>query len=97
MSHGRHDPVQRLNDRHADELLRLAQVLARRPDATSARARLVDSDGIDLVLATPSGPVETRVSFLEPVSDPRRMRAAFRELTRRASAAPVEGSGGDPH
>lgn len=86
MPHGRHDPVQRVNDKHGDELLAVARSLGNHPDATSARAARIDNEGIDVVLTTPDGPVETRIEFLEPVSDPRRMRAAFRELTRRAQA-----------
>lgn len=87
MSHGPHDPVQRVNDMHADELLDVARSLGGHPEATSARAERIDRDGMDLVLATPGGPVEARVGFSEPVSDPKRMRAAFRDLTRRAQAA----------
>jgi len=84
MSHGRHDPVQRVNDKHAQELLDVARLLGGHPEATSARAERIDRHGIDLVVGTPSGPVESRIDFTEPVSDPKRMRAAFRELTRRA-------------
>jgi len=91
MSHGRHDPVQRVNEKHAEELLAVALSLGGHPEATSARAERIDSTGIDLVLETPSGSVGTRISFLEPVSDPRRMRRAFRDLTKRAQAA-----AGDP-
>lgn len=87
VSHGRHDPVQRVNDKHADELLGLARSLGGHPEATSARAERIDRYGIDLVLSTPGGPVEARVAFTEPVSDPKWMRAAFRDLTRRAHAA----------
>lgn len=87
MGHGRHDPVQRVNDKHAEELLGVARSLGGHPEATSARAERIDRFGIDLVLTTPSGPVETRIEFTEPVSDPKWMRAAFRDLTRRAQAA----------
>lgn len=87
MTHGPHDPVQRVNDKHAQELLAVARSLGGHPEATSARAERIDGDGIDLLLATPGGPIEARIGFAERVSDPRRMRAAFRELTRRAEAA----------
>jgi len=87
MSHGQHDPVQRVNAKHADELLAVARSLGGHPEATSARATRIDSAGIDLLLTTPSGPAETRVTFTEPISDPKRMRAAFRDLTRRADVA----------
>ena len=87
MTHRRHDPVQRVNEKHAAELLDVARTLGGRPDATSARAEQVDRFGIDLVLMTPAGPAEARVDFAEPVSDTKWMRAAFRDLTRRAGAA----------
>lgn len=87
MGHGRHDPVQRVNDKHAEELLAMARSLGGHPEATSARAERVDRFGIDLMVSTPGGPVETRIDFAEPVSDPKWMRAAFRDLTRRAQAA----------
>lgn len=86
MGHGPHDPVQRVNDKHGDELLAVAQILGGHADATAARAMHVDTQGIDLLLSTPDGPVAARISFPEPVSDPRRMRASFRALTRRAQA-----------
>jgi len=90
MNHGPHDPVQRVNDKHAEELLAVARSLGSHPEATSARAARVDRDGIDLVLTTPEGPVETRIEFTKPVTDPKWMRAAFRDLTRRAQAAADE-------
>ena len=96
MNHGRHDPVQRVNEMHAEELLGVARVLGGYPDATSARAERIDRYGIDLVLTTPSGPVESRIDFAEPVSDPKWMRAAFRDLTRRAQATLTgDGDGSD--
>jgi hypothetical protein len=89
MSHGRHDPVQRLNDHHADDLLVLARAFGGHPDAISARAERVDREGADLVLDTPRGPATTRVAFTEPVADDSRrgLRAAFADLARRARAA----------
>ena len=96
MGHRRHDPVQRVNDKHGDELLAVARSLGGHPEATSARAEGIDRDGIDLVLATPHGPVEARVGFSQPVSDPKWMRAAFRDLTRRAHVA-LAAEGGTSH
>lgn len=75
MSHGRHDPVQRVTDKHADELLDVARTLGGHAEATSARAAQIDRYGIDLVLTTPTGPAQTRVDFAQPVSDPKWMRA----------------------
>jgi putative heme iron utilization protein len=89
MSHGRHlDPVQHLNDDHAADLLAIARAIGGHRDATSARAKHIDRDGIDLVLVTPGGAATARVSFTEPVGDdPDGLRAACVDLTRRARAA----------
>jgi len=84
MRHAHHDPVQRVNDKHADELLVMARTLGGHPEATSAKAERIDADGLDLVLTTPEGSVETRIGFGEPVPDPKRMRAAFKDLSKRA-------------
>jgi len=81
MSHGRHgDPVEHLNDDHADDLLAVARAFGGRPDATSARAERIDGNGIDVVLATPGGPARARIGFIEPVTDPDGLRAAFAAL-----------------
>jgi hypothetical protein len=90
MSHGlHHDPVQHVNDNHADDLLAAARAFGGHPGATSAQAQRIDSEGIDLLLDTPRGPAEARVGFNEPVADgdPDGLRAAFADLTRRARAA----------
>ena len=87
MSHGgRHDPVQRVNDHHADDLLAAARAFGGHPDALGARAERIDRDGMDLTVETPRGPAEARVTFNERVADgdPRALRAAFAELARRA-------------
>jgi len=87
--------VQRVNEKHAEELLGIARLLGGHPEATAARAGRIDRDGVDLVLTTPGGPVELRIEFTEPVSDPKWMRAAFRELTRRAQATAAGGHESD--
>ncbi|MGH9244616.1 MAG: DUF2470 domain-containing protein [Acidimicrobiales bacterium] len=87
MSHGaRHDPVQRVNDHHADDLLAAARAFGGHPDAFSARAERIDRDGMDLSVETPRGPADARVTFIERVADgdSRALRAAFAELARRA-------------
>ena len=94
MSHGPHDPVQAVNEKHAEELLVMARVLGGHPEATSARAERIDRDGIDLVLTTPNGPVDARIDFAEPASDLKSIRAAFRELAKRARAIARSGPGG---
>jgi len=92
MRHGSHDPVERVNAKHADELLIVARSLCGHPEATSARAERIDGGGIDLVVTTPAGSVPSRIDFNEPVSDPRWMRAAFKDLAQRARAAEDGGS-----
>jgi hypothetical protein len=89
MSHGRHDPLQHLNEDHADDLLAIARALTGHPDVTAARADRLDPAGVDLVLDTPRGPATARVDFTNPVPDmhARGLRAAFAELTHRARAA----------
>lgn len=96
MSHrAHHDPVERLNDHHADDLLVIAQALGGHPDAVSARAERVDPNGIDLVLETPRGRATTRVPFAEPVDradDMGAVRVAFVRLARRARGAFAAGA-----
>jgi len=83
-----HDPVQRLNEKHADDLLAAARAFGGYPDATSARAERLDRAGIDLALTTPNGPTHARVDFREPAAEAGRgLRAAFADLTQRARAA----------
>jgi hypothetical protein len=78
-----HDPRERLDEHHADELLAVARADGGHPDATSARAERVDRDGIDLTIETPHGPAIARVAFTEPS----RIRVAFRALARAARTA----------
>lgn len=90
MSHRQHhDPIQRLNEHHADDLLVIARALGGHADALSALAERVDRDGIDLAVETPRGPATVRVRFTEPVDaadDLGAVRVAFVRLARRARA-----------
>ncbi len=89
MTHDRprdHDPVQRLNDLHAGDLLAIARTFGGHPDATSARAERVHDEGIDLAVDEPGGPTTTRVPFVRDVGQ-RGPRRAFLDLSRRAQAA----------
>lgn len=98
MSHRRHhDPVQRLNDHHGDDLLAIAQAFGGHADATAARAERVGPDGIDLALDTPDGHATVRVAFAEPAGDEDRggLRMAVRALTRRARTALAAGGGNE--
>jgi hypothetical protein len=84
----RHDPAQRLNDDHTDDLVLLARTLAGHPDATAARAERVDRHGIELTVDMPGAVATVRVAFREPVTDdtPSAVRVAFRRLVRQARA-----------
>ena len=97
MSHRQlHDPVQRLNDHHADDLLAVARAFGGHPDATSARAEHIDLDGVDLAIDTPDGPATVRLAFTQPAATPARRRLAFRDLARRAHAALAADDDGSP-
>ena len=81
---GRHDPVQRLNEHHASELLDIARAFAGLPHALAARATGLDDRGLDLAVDTPTGPTTARVEFPDTASGARR-RLAFRDLAARAA------------
>ncbi|MGH9187079.1 MAG: DUF2470 domain-containing protein [Acidimicrobiales bacterium] len=93
MSHGRHhDPVEHVNENHADDLLAAARAFGGHPAATAARAERIDRDGMDLLVDSPTGPAEVRVRFTEPVDDAAAdgLRIAFTHLAREARAALTE-------
>ena len=81
------EPLERINQHHADDLLAAARTLCGYPKATAARAERLDRAGIDLAVETPDGLIAARLTFAEPVPEsafPRAARAAFREIARRA-------------
>ncbi len=78
--------IAHLNQDHAGSLLMIAQTLGGYPDATAARCRRLDRRGIDLALATPRGPAQTRVAFPLELVHRSQLRTAAVELTRRARA-----------
>ena len=80
----RHNPVQRLNEHHANELLDIARTFAGQPQAVAARATGLDDDGVDLAVETPTGVTTARVEFQTRTSGARR-RLAFRDLAARAA------------
>lgn len=90
----RHDPVKRLNDQHAEQLLDVARAFGGLPDAVSARAVAVDDSGVSLVIEGADGTETTaHVDFDAPVSGARR-RLAFRSLAERAAEL-IRGAGSD--
>lgn len=94
MSHGQHhDPVARVNEEHAEDLLAVARVFGGQPDATSARTERVGRDGIDLVVTTCRGTAAVHVAFDEKAtSSAGGLRKAFLDLSRQARAALAIGS-----
>ena len=79
-----HDPVQRLNDHHADDLLDIAHAFTGHPDAISVTAVSLDDSGIDIVITTPDDlQVIRRVEFDARASGTQRHRA-FQRLKQAA-------------
>ena len=80
-----HDPVQRLNEHHAEDLLAVARAFGGHPDATAALATNVGSAGLDLDVATPAGAAMVHVDFRTTVGElTGAMSRAFRDLARHA-------------
>jgi Domain of unknown function (DUF2470) len=79
----RHDPLQRLNEHHAAQLLDVARTLGGQSDALSAQATAIDDQGISLVVERPDGSRTVHVNFAAVASGARR-RLAFQDLARRA-------------
>ncbi len=83
-----HDPVQRLNEHHADEILAVARTFGGYSGAASARLVAIDREGLHLEVDDPTGTFEAEVRFRDalPDLDPSlSMRLAFRQLARRAT------------
>jgi heme oxygenase (biliverdin-IX-beta and delta-forming) len=82
-----HDAVQRLNEHHFHDVLAVARAFGGQPQATAARVISVDASGLDLLVETPAGELETRIGFADALPDvdvPASPRLAFRALARRA-------------
>lgn len=86
----RHDPVDRLNEHHTEDLAIIARAYGH-PDTISARADRVEPGGIVITADTPRGPETTRIAFPQPASKlrPGGLRIAFRDLAREAGASLV--------
>ncbi len=83
----RHDPIQRLNEHHCDDLLAVARAFGGAPTATSARAVRVDCRGIDLEIVGNEGTATTRVELPEPVDvTTQSVRGALHRLATHAKA-----------
>lgn len=81
----RHDPVKRLNDHHAEQLLDVSRAFAGHLDAVSARATSIDDNGVSLVIKTADGgEAAAQVEFGVPTRGARR-RLAFQTLALHAA------------
>ncbi len=82
-----HDPLERINAHRVDELVAIARAFGGVGEVLGVRAELVDAEGIDIHVESPTGATTARVRFLEPVRDyPAGVRVAFVRLARRARA-----------
>lgn len=86
VSRGAERAIAHLNDDHADALLEMAQALGGCPEATAARCLDADRTGLDLVVQTPEGEREMRVSYDEPIEEPAGLRKATVKLAQEARA-----------
>lgn len=86
VSEGAERAIDHLNDDHADALLEMAQALGGCPEATAARCLDADRTGLDLLVQTPAGEREVRVSYEEPIEDPAGLRKATVKLAQKARA-----------
>ncbi len=87
VSRGAERSIAHLNDDHADALLEMAQALGGHPDARAARCLDADRTGLDLLVETPTGDAEVRISYEEPIETPEGLRKATVRLAQKARAA----------
>jgi NADPH-dependent ferric siderophore reductase len=80
------DVLNRLNADFEDSVLFVGCVLGGLPEATATRVTAIDSRGIDIVVADPTGKHPRRLDFAEPVQDPMELTAALFGLIDRARA-----------
>ncbi len=86
VSEGAERAINHLNEDHDDALLEMAQALGGRPEATAARCVDADRTGLDLIVQTPDGEAEARVSYDEPLEGPDGLRKATVKLAQKARA-----------
>ena len=76
----KNDVIEHMNNDHAETNLTYARVLARMPDAGSARITDFDQFGISLMAETPKGSSQVQVFFLEPLRKTEDIRPALIKL-----------------
>jgi putative heme iron utilization protein len=82
--------VVRFNDEFGDAGLFVARTLGGFPAATAARITAIDPEGIDAVVDTPEGEVESRLEFGVEVVVPDHLTMALVDLLERAREASGE-------
>ena len=90
VSEGAARAIEHLNEDHDDALLDMARAIGGCPEATAARCVDADSTGLDLIAETPSGEVDVRVPYDEPIDGPEGLRKATVKLAQRARAELAE-------
>lgn len=78
--------IDHINTSHEDSLLLVGRILGRRPDAVGARLTSLDTAGLDLVLAGPTGEDTARIDFAEPIDDVAQVSARATALVLEARA-----------
>jgi heme iron utilization protein len=86
VSEGAEGAIAHLNEDHDDALLDMARAIGGCPEATVARCVDADRTGLDLIAETPTGKVEVRVPYEEPIDGPEGLRKATVKLAHRARA-----------
>lgn len=86
VSEGAERAIAHLNEDHDDALLDMAKAVGGCPEATAARCVDADRTGLDLIAETPSGEIEVRVPYEEPIDGPAGLRKATVKLAQRARA-----------
>jgi putative heme iron utilization protein len=76
----KNDVIEHMNNDHAETNLTYARVLARMPDAGSARITDFDQFGISLLAEASNGTSQVQISFLEPLQKTEDIRPALIKL-----------------
>ena len=79
--------VSHMNDEHADDLIRYAQVYAEVTDAEAARMTSIDAEGIDLAVTADGTQTAVRIDFETPLQTVDEARSALVDLAMRARDA----------
>jgi putative heme iron utilization protein len=79
--------VAHMNDEHADDLIRYAQVYSDVTDAEAARMTSIDAEGLDLAVTVDGTKTAVRIDFETPLQTVDEARSALVDLAMRARDA----------